>query len=246
MAKTKSNAIGNTLGRAREMVTYISGFVGYAPPRNEESVAEMQKLLEEITNVNAGESAAYTRMHESISNRVDLFSGSNGSVLHLLVRIRGAVESQYGKKSSEAESIAMLMRKITTYKHKKESKQADATPAEPITAPLETSVSHSRSTRSFSSLYKIFLDMLSTVKEFGNYKPGNPELEIPQLETQAGVIEASINAVATATQNLQVMRSRQRGLYDDLTERVRRIKAYVKAQYGSGSDEFKMIKGIRV
>jgi hypothetical protein len=246
MATTNSNTIGNRIGRAQSLVNYISGYEGFETSRPEDSPAEMQKLLDEIKNIGAGESAALTRYHEAIRSRSELFFGENGSVINMIQRIRRAVEGQYGKNTPEAESISMILRKISTYRPGKEPAVPVTTTSAEGTVPAEPAATRSRSTRSYNNLKRIYLDVVNTVQEFGDFNPRKSLLEIAELQKLADQANASGNTVDNTLQSLQMNRNQQRILLDDLVERCRRIKSCVEAQYGRKSEEYKRVSAIRI
>ncbi len=246
MKTSASQTVGNTLDRARQLVSYIGGFKDYQPPRNAENPQEMQKLLGEIITAAAEEAAMFARLQEVVNSRVELIKGSNGSLLHLIPRIRAAVESQYGKSSVQAKTIGLLARKIQPYKKNGETPPESTGDTEPAGGVNEPAVPRSRSTRSFGTIGKTFLDVISSVKEFGDYKPGIPSLDIPQLELKAAGIDQSIQNVNTSKQLIADARNKLQSTLTDLRDRTRRIKACVKAQYGSTSEEYLMIRSIRI
>jgi hypothetical protein len=250
MATTNANAMANKVSRAQALVTFINGFGDYKSARKEESLGEMQQLLDQLIAAGAGETASHTRYHEAIKDRNDIFFGENGSVLNTMIRLKKAVESQYGKDSSEAGSVAILLRKVNTNKMKREETAIVTTPSEgtdpaAVTTPAEA-ITRSRSKRSYSILARVFAELVATVRQFPEFSPTNPMLEVAQLEKQLEVVTNIGNAVNASLQSVQVSRSDQNTLVTDFQERTRRIKANVMSQYGTQSKEYKMIRGIRI
>ena len=52
--------------------------------------------------------------------------------------------------------------------------------------------------------------------------------------------------VADTYQKLVVERKKRLAMYTDLSERVQRIKSYMKSQYGTGSESFGLVKSLQI
>jgi len=237
MVSTTENTFGAKLRRSQDLLTYISGFTSYNPPRTQENVAGMTALINSIVSTNATEAAQRGNYKISTDKRQIAFSKAPGSVEKLLAPIKGAIEAQYGKKSSESEIISAIINKMRTTKITK-------SPADPTKEKKETTVSQSE--RSYGSITQMFNDIVNSLTQFTSYNPSNPQLKITNLQATLSQLTSLNNEVAKSTQQLKTTQSSRLKQYADLKDRVQRIKSYVKAQYGTSSNEFNLIKGISV
>jgi hypothetical protein len=237
MASTSETSFGAKLGKAQDLVTYITGFTGYAPPRAQESVASMTTLINSIVAINATESSQQENYKVAVNNRQAAFSKKTGSVDKLLSPIKGAVDAQYGKKSIEATTINAIIKKMRATKLIK-------VPADP-TKP-EQAAAISQSERSYGSITQSFNDIINTLSQFTDYAPTNNTIKVATLQTLATQLTTLNNAVIQKIQPLETTRATRLTQYTDLKDRVQRIKSYVKAQYGNSSTEYNMIKGISI
>lgn len=237
MSSTSENTFGARLRRAQDLLNYIQGFAGYTPPRAQESVANLTTLVTSIVNANASESAVQQQYKSAVDLRQAAFKGLNTSVEKLLAPIKGAVEAQYGKKSTEAVAITTIITNMRSTKLVKP-------PPDPSVAAQSKTISQSE--RSYGSMTQMFNDIISTLTQFTAFNPTNNTIKIAGLQATATQLTALNNNVATRIQALKTTRASRQTLYADLKDRVQRIKSYVKAQYGVNSNEYKLIKGIKI
>lgn len=237
MTPTTENTFGAKLRRAQDLLTYISGFAGYAPPRSQESVAGFTTLINSIIATNATGSSQLENYKAAVDARQAAFSKKTGSVEKLLSPIKGAIEAQYGKKSTEAVTVNTIIKKMRATKLTK----APVDPAKP-----EQAKTISQSERSYGSMTQFFNDIVNSLTQFTAFNPSSNALKIATLQTIATQLTALNNTVAQKIQLLKTTRTSRQTQYIDLKDRVQRIKSYVKAQYGNTSTEFNLIKGISI
>ena len=237
MSAQTENSFGAKLRRAQDLLTFITGFTGYNPPRAQESVAGFTTFLNTIVTTNATESQQQQNYKAAVDQRQAAFLKTPGSIDKILVPIRGAVEAQYGKKSTEAVAIAAIIKSMR-------STSLVRPPADPNNPTQEQTVSQSE--RSYGSMTQHFNDIINTLTQFTGYNPTNNAIKIAGLQATATQLTTLNNNVAAKTLALKTTRANRIAIYDDLKERTQRIKAYVKAQYGNNSVEYNMIKGISI
>lgn len=237
MVSTSENTFGARLRRAQDLVTFISGFSTYAPPRPQESIAGMTTLINTIISGNASESSLQQNYKAAVDARVAAFTAAPGSVEKLLSPIRGAVVAQYGKISTEADAIRAIVKKIRATKLTK-------APADPTKPSQEKTISQSE--RSYGSITQFFNDIINTLTQFNAYNPSSPSLKIVSLQAIATQLTTLNNTVAQKTQQLKAIRLTRQNQYAELSDRAQRIKAYVKAQYGNTSAEYNLVKGLSI
>ena len=237
MASISENTFGAKLRRAQDLLTFITGFVGYTPPRTQESVASMTTLINSIVTTNSSESSQQENYKVAVDARQAAFSIKNGSVEKLLSPIKGAVEAQYGKKSTEAVVVNAIIKKMRATKLKK-------APSDPTKPAQEKAISQSE--RSYGSMTQFFNDIISNLTQFTAFNPSNNTIKIVALQTISTQLTTLNNAVAQKIQPLKTIRASRLNQYADLKDRAQRVKAYVKAQYGNNSTEYNLIKGLSI
>ncbi len=237
MTSTAENSFGARLRRAQDLLSFIQGFTGYSPPRTQESVIGFSALITSIIAANASESSTQQLFKSAVDARQAAFKTSPTSVEKILSPIIGAVESQYGKKSTEAVAIRAIIKKMRATKLIK--------PTVDPNTPTETKTI-SQSERSYGSMTQFFNDIINTLTQFTGYNPTNNAIKIATLQATATTLTTLNNTVAQKIQALSTVRATRLSQYTDLKDRVQRIKSYVKAQYGINSNEYKLIKGIKI
>lgn len=235
MASQSEVSFGARLLRAKELLSYIGNFNNFSPPRSEETPAAMAALITQIDAGNSTRAAAQQAYKAAVSIRQENFRTKDVSVFKLLAPLRGAVAAQYGNKSNEFNQVADLIRKIRASRLVVSQSSTNANP-----------VYISQSEQSFGSTTLYFKDLVDVVGQLPNFAPSNPNVSVRQLQQfSAGLDQLNAN-VANSFQQLQNARDGRHLLYDELSERVTRIKAYVKSAYGTQSREYNLIKGLKI
>ncbi|MDO4703221.1 hypothetical protein [Tannerella sp.] len=237
MVNYSETGFGAKLRKAQDVVHYIGQFDGYNPPRSEETIGGMNDLLNQIIAANAEVVHMQQLYKGSTTKRIQMYRDMDSSIMKLLPSISGAVEAQYGKDSIESNSIKALIKKMRVTGVAK-------SPKDPTAGPETKSIS--RSEQSFGSLIQNFNNIITILSELTGYNPSNTKLSVDSLKTLSQEATNLNNLVAKYISDLKTVKAKRLGLYNDLHDRVRRIKAYVKAQYGYSSEQYKMIKGIAV
>ncbi len=237
MVSSSENSYGAKLRKSQDLLTYISGFSKYEPPREQESVSAMEELIRSIISTNTSEGNQRENYKEAVDSRQAAFSKNTGSVEKLLSPIKGAIESQYGKKSTEASAVNATIKKMRATKLTK-------APTDPTKEKQEKKISQSE--RSYGSMTQFFNDIVNTLTQFPEYNPSSDPLKIASLQETASKLTTLNDKVAQKVQQLTSTRTSRQDLYTELKDRVQRIKSYVKSQYGNNSQEYKLIKGLSI
>jgi len=237
MTSTVENTFGSKLRNAQDLITFVQGFAGYAPPRAQESLASMNALITNIVSTNNTLANTQQQYALAVRNRQDAYRGTANSIEKLLSPLKGAVEAQYGKNSKESIAVAGIVKAMRATKLIK-------LPADPTKGTQESTLSQSE--RSYGSIIQSFNSLIGSLQQFAGFNPSNPNLRIPALQSTAAQINILNNTVAQRIQTLKANQTNRNTLYTDLKDRVQRIKAYVKAQYGISSTEYNLVKGIKV
>ncbi len=241
MASTTESSFGAKLRRAQDLLTFIQGFTGYAPPRAQESIIGFGTLVTTTIASNTSEATTQQQYKAVVDARQAAFKSNPVSITKLLPQIKGAIESQYGKKSTEAVSANAIIKTMRASK-------LIVTPATPSTDPNNPTTAQvlSQSEKSYGSQTQYFNDLINTISQFTAYAPSNNNIKLAQLQTFSTSVTTLNNAVAQKLQPLKTARATRSASYIDLKDRVQRIKQYVKSQYGLKSNEYNLIKGIKI
>lgn len=239
MASSSETSFGARLLRAKNLATFINNFNGYNPPRTEESVSGFNALLADIEDINTKESQLQQNYTTAVHLRQDALQKENRLYwIKLLSPIKGAVDAQFGKSSTEAKAISSIiktMRATTLIK----------APADPNANKAAQSVSQSE--RSYGSMTQYFKDIINTLSQIAGYNPCKYcTKSYPDLQALAAQLDAFNADVIKSIQPLQVSRNGRIQLYSELKDRAQRIKAYVKSRYGITSTEYNQVKGLNI
>ena len=105
----------------------------------------------------------------------------------------------------------------------------------------------SQSERSYGTILQTFSDLISTLTIFGaNYAPTNAELSVTKL-TQKRDLATQINIKSIEELGaLKIARESRTTKCEQLSQLCQRLKETVKAQYGTQSVEYKLVKGLKI
>ncbi|HRQ31011.1 MAG TPA: hypothetical protein PLU49_13090, partial [Saprospiraceae bacterium] len=224
------------LARAEDLVTYISGFENYGPPRPEETIESMKALIRTLFDVNANVAARQKDYSTAVDVRFNAFWKVDNSVQKLIVQIRAAVEAQFGKKSTEAAIVNRIIKRMREIRIRKAPANLE-TPAGQTAA--------SRSDRKFGTLTHFFNDIVTTIENTAGYDSTNERVKKQTLKDTAANLSLLNAEVAKKEQELKSASDHRLLQYAELKLRADRIKAYVKGFYGMKSQEYELIKGMR-
>ena len=235
MISKSETSFGARLLKAQNIATYIANFYNYSPVRPEDSVVGMQQFLNLIIVLNQTAISSNQAYNIAVKNRVNAFQNNNNSLEKRLAAIRGVVLSQYGKDSIYFNQVNTLIKNIR-------NTQTIKKPATENTP--EASISQSE--RSYGSLTQYFSNIVTILSGFEDYSPTNDDLKVSNLKQFVLELSQLNQKVASTYQAVRLARIERANAYADLSERVQRIKGYVKGTYGIKSEQFILIKGIRV
>lgn len=235
MPSKSETSFGARLLKAQNLATFITSFNNYTPPREEESVVNFNNLLNSVVTLNKDETTNQQNYNTAVAARYNAFREDPDSVFKILAPLRGIIQAQYGKDSLEVKKVATIIAKLRAGKLIKKPATED-TPE----------VSVSQSEQSYGSSTQFFSDLVQTLGTFAGYNPSNTALQLGTLQTFLTKLNTLNQSVASSYQTLKNLRNDRRKSYIDLSDRVNRIKAYVKGNYGTQSQEYQLIKGIIV
>ncbi len=224
---------GARLANAQDLISHLQSFSGYKPNRKSESIADLEQLVADIKVANPAVVTAEKNYSDAVEARQQAFFKDGKSIKKLVKPIRSAVNSTFGKKSTESETIGKLIAKIQGEKPVK-IKDGDK----------EKTISQSQ--RSFGSITENFSSIVTLLDNKGSdYAPANTDITVASLKAFVATLPAINHNVATTDAVLSQKRDSREALYNDLAERVSRVKDAVKSQYGEESSEWAMVKNIK-
>jgi hypothetical protein len=234
MASTSEVTFGARIANAEAVSTNLKGFTGYVAPTTETTIVNYDVLIASMKTENSSVATKKLAYSVAVDVRQKHFEKEPTSIGKILSPIVAAVRAKMGRTSKELAEITALMTKIRGEKPKK-PKEGD------------TPETVSQSERSYGSMTQNFSDIVTTLTALGaNYSVVKVNLKLPALLTKVADVTAANNAVTTTYGSLKTTVDSRANKYDDLGERTQRIKEAVKSQYGVGSTEYKLIKGLKV
>ena len=233
---TVSNAsFGSRIQKAKDLIAIVTLYPGFSPVRQEDNLAAMQLLIDNITTANDDVINQINAYNTAVEQRKIAYKSDPHAIEKLISPIRNSIKAQYGNNSIEMNQTETILQRMRPIK--------PTIVAATATAPQ---VSISNVELSYGAMAHSFGDLIQTIASFNNYMPIAPHLSISSMQAQLVTINALNTATASFSFKLSDARLLRATLYTDLTTRIQRIKAYVAANYGTKSNEFKNIKGLKV
>jgi hypothetical protein len=234
MASTTETSFGKRLESAQALATHIGSFTNYTALNTELTVANLNAIIDELKILNADIAGKLQAYSMTVDDKQKLFSKDPDSIIKIVTPIVANVRSIFGKDSREANNTTTLVTKIRGEKTKKVSgKENDET--------------ISQSERSYGTIMQTFADLIVVLDSFGtNYAPAKPEYSTTKLKQKLD-LAAQLNTQSVQTYGqLKIQRDARLTKYEDLAALCQRLKDTVKAQYGTSSVEYKLVKGLKV
>jgi hypothetical protein len=241
MASFSENTFGSRIANAEAISTHLKSFTGFVEPTTETSIASIDNLITSLKTENSEIASKKLAYSTAVDVRAKHFFKTPDSIEKLISPITAAVKAKLGKTSKPATDIAALAVKIRGEKKKKN----DTSQVEGNEGEKKEPVSQSE--RSYGSMTQHFADIIATVTALDkDYAPANASIDVAALTTKIDTIRTANNNVTSTYGALKTSVDSRQNLYDDLSARIQRVKDAVKSQYGVGSTEYKLIKGLKV
>lgn len=233
MASTNENTFGTKIDSAEKMLLHLKTFTDYVPLTPLDSIAALEKSIADTRNAGNEEATKLQTYTLLVDARQKLWNGDTNSLKKIITPINGYVKGVYGKASKEATSIGEQISKIRGVQATKPKGNAN-----------EKSVSTSQ--QSYASLTQAFSDLIASLKALTPaYNPPNEAIKLPKLEEKLAAIQQASGQVTTITAELDKIRKERNDLYATLKASALRIKEAIKSQYGTQSNEYGLVKGLR-
>jgi len=224
------------MSRANDLLTYISGFENYLPTRPEERIEGMTAFIAQLLEINARVSSTNDSYVALVDDRQDAFDNNEDSLNKLFIQIKAAVDSQYGKASSEADSINRQMALIRGAKVQKPVEDPETEAGEKA---------YDKVDRSYGAMTQVLNDIIAALTNYVDYETSNERVKLETLKATAAKLTDFNAGIARKKQEIRSVTQERIALFDELRARSQRIKSYVKGQYGMNSNEYILIKGLK-
>lgn len=231
MASTSERSFAQRYTKARELAAYLDGVAAYSPSSNTLEPTKLNDLLDQIETANASVASNLSAVQTERDERLALFKGDVG-LIKLASQVRDYIASVLpaGKKARDfvkAQKIVQKMRGERLTK-KPAAKEGSETPKTISTYEL-----------SFGSLLGNGRELLEVIKTVPGYSPSNNKLTVAEFTNFLNSVDAKNTLVAQKYEAYDDAVEARSSLYNELQDRITKIKLAVAAQYGKNSNEYK-------
>ena len=190
--------------------------------------------MHELLSTNTEVATKIQTYSMTIDAKQKIFLKAPNSISKIVTPVIANVRSIFGKNATETQNITNYITKIRGIKVARSST-------------TENSQTVSQSERSYGTLLQTFSDLITTLATFGaNYSPANAECSVTEL-TQKRDLATQINTKSIQDFGaLKIARESRTAKYEQLSQLCQRFKETVKAQYGTQSVEYKLVKGLKI
>lgn len=224
--------------RFQQLISFVAGYgATYNPSNANIALAGLQTKL---TEAQAGIDAVTTNLAPSkaaINARQTTFE----PLRPLTTKVVNFYAST-GTAENNLDDVKTFARKIQG------KRKSDAIEDDPNTPEDESAASHSASQQSYTQLVEHLDNMIGVLSGDALYAPNETELTLVELEKLSTDMKDANQAVIDTFVPLDNARNtRDDALYKDgtgLFDLAKMVKKYVKAVYGSDSNEYEQIKGL--
>ena len=230
-------SFADRLARGKSINDAIMPMPNYNPQDPDISKAVYPGFLENVSAKNTEVRVKESAYSAAVADRQEAFFGSNG------VKKRATMILNYCKSlkniGASLKSVARLVAKINNYKKTK-------TAAPPDPENTDAVKKHSKGEQSYGDLTQAIKDLNEILKSIPDYQPNNVLIQTATLDTfivTLGTLNGSVNTYDNELSNLQTERN---NMYDDLKDRMKRIKSYILGDFGRDSAEYQLVGGIKV
>jgi hypothetical protein len=230
------------LRASQDILTVLKSIEDYIPLRQEESVEGMDTFIKSLVETNNSVTNLNKEKKLLVKERRDYFYTGQNSVMNIFTALKANIKYQYGKNSGQIELLEEISKRMKSVRVEKAITAAppseDGTVNQQVT---ETQVVK-QGEKTFASLTKNFNDYVTTVAAFEGYLPANALFKIEKMNELSEKLHSVNNEIALKLLELRSMKQQRAEMYDELKDRVRRIKLNIRAKYGANSSVYKQIR----
>lgn len=223
------HTFGEKYTRGRGLAAYIQTIAGYAPGNPDLSAISISTLLDNIEIANSTASSRLSILQTTRSERFELYYGNAGLRMRCS-QIRDYLASlPEGKKSNDFKKVQKLVQQIRGVKYVKKKKQGSQGEKKNI----------SSSERSFGAIIGYCKEVLELIKTIPAYAPGNTNLTIANFTLFIDEVDLKNSTAAEKYYLLDDARTSRRDVYNQLKDRIQKVKSSLASQFGKSSNEYK-------
>lgn len=236
MRNSSSRAsFSSRLTEGEKLIEFLNTFTNYDPGDAGLTAAAFQT---QTTALHAVETEHTSKHHDyslAAFNRRKFFEKEEDSIAKLLSPIGANVRGKFGNQSQQYHDIKTLVLKIRGQKRK--ITITDNSGGETI----------SRSEKPYGSQLIYLSDMITLLTQFGtDYTPINDSIKIRNLQDVLTFATDATNQVSQKLALYKPLIGARRDGFKQLSATAKRIKDMVLSQYGQESNEYKLVKGLRI
>jgi hypothetical protein len=233
------------LGNFRKLIDHVSAETNYKPANADLKPPALEARYTAALAATGDVPAKMAAYKSVLSDRQNTYDDLDPIVM----RSRNMLNAS-GADKSTLDNAETHVRKLLGRRKSAKAKPAAANPTSGANPPAtETPASHSAAQLSFENRagnLDAFIEVLAGVAD---YKPNEADLKIAALRDLSNDLKTKNNAVSSAFAPLSQARgARDQLLYgkeDSVASTAQLVKAYVSAAFGTGSQLYKEIKGLR-
>lgn len=231
MSKTSEHTFGEKYSKGRGLTEYLQTIPGYAPGNPDLLAINISVLLDSIEIENSTASSRLSILQNVRSERFEMYYGNAGLRMRCS-QIRDYLASlPEGKKSNDFKKVQKIVQQIRGVNYVKKKKQGSRGEKKII----------SSSERSFGAILGYCKEVLELIKTIPAYTPGNINLTIANFTLYLAEVELKNSEAAEKFYSLEDARTSRRELYDQLKDRIQKVKSSLASQFGKNSSEYKDI-----
>ena len=222
---------GQRYTKGRELVEYLNTLPTYTPGNTDLESAGLTTLLDSIETANSDVAARLSVLQTERDTRFIMFKDSQTGLIIKTAQIRDYIASidPKGKKSIDFKKIQKMVQRMRGMRLSKKP-----VPSEGGEGPKTISTSE----RSYGSMLAVGREALEVIKTAAGYAPSNTSLTVANFTTFLDDIDAQNSLVAQRQEEWDNSIEARGDLYDDLADRVKKVKLALAAQFGKTSNEY--------
>jgi hypothetical protein len=230
MPSNSERSFGQRYTKARQLQEYLLTIPTYAPGNPDLEVANFDTFLDGIQTANQNVDNKLSVLQTERDLRIDLFKGTDG-LINRTAQIKDYIGSTNtkGKKSLDYQKVQKVVKRMRGIRLTKK----------PVVPPGVTAKTNSTSEQSYGSMLAAGREVLEVIKTIAGYAPPTAKLTVANFNNFLNSLDVK-NSLVGSKQELYDNDVETRGsLYDQLQDRIAKIKLALAAQFGKSSNEYK-------
>lgn len=227
-------SFGARVDKGKKLRAAVVSFGNFVPGSGNKSAAGLADAIHGLELRNPPLNNALYAYRDSVFERRRVFVSREDSITLVLSPILSYVSGEFGKKSNQYRVIKSLVGKLR-------GQRLGAVNPDP------TAATHSVSQMSYGDMYQNFNTLVTMIVAFGiEYDPSNPVITVVSLQAIRDEASEKNDLVNVAFDALSPLQESRSIAYDEFSVQCQCVKNLVKSQYGVGSNQYKMVKGLDI